>query len=104
VCVCVCVCVLCVCVCLCECVCECVCVCVCVCECVCVCACVRVCVCVYVGKISGMIELESILATVSETGPLEEPHMIALRQAFKNSKAEFAVRTDKVQILKRVSL
>jgi hypothetical protein len=46
-----------------------------------------------------MIELESILATVSETGPLEEAHMIALREAFKKSKAEFAVRTDKVQIL-----
>jgi hypothetical protein len=51
---------------------------------------------IYIGKISGMIELESILATVSETGPLEEPHMIALREAFRTSKAEFAVRTDKV--------
>jgi hypothetical protein len=59
---------------------------------------------IYIGKISGMIELESILATVSETGPLEEPHMIALREAFRTSKAEFAVRTDKVYILKMCSL
>ena len=64
--------------------------------CLCVCVCTYMSVYIYIGKISGMIELESILATVSETGPLEEPHMIALREAFRTSKAEFAVRTDKV--------
>eukprot|EP00802_Teleaulax_amphioxeia_P005324 Tamp_05328.p1 GENE.Tamp_05328~~Tamp_05328.p1 ORF type:complete len:838 (-),score=300.95 Tamp_05328:489-2966(-) len=47
------------------------------------------------GKLSGMLEVESILSTVSETGPLEERHMIALREAFQTCKAEFAVRTGK---------
>jgi preprotein translocase subunit SecA len=47
------------------------------------------------GKLPSMIEVENMMATVSESGALTEPHMVALREAYNLCKDEYKVRTEK---------
>jgi hypothetical protein len=60
--------------------------------------CIRVLMLVYIqaklGKLPSMLEVENLMAAVSETAPLSEEYMLALRESYRLCKAEYSVRTD----------